>query len=55
MWYGERFLKEGFVDPKPLIKVFGKPMIYNVVKHLLQQQNNKNIIKYMCIFFVTRS
>jgi bifunctional N-acetylglucosamine-1-phosphate-uridyltransferase/glucosamine-1-phosphate-acetyltransferase GlmU-like protein len=29
---GERFVKEGYNDPKPLIDIDGKPMIYHVVK-----------------------
>ena len=31
---GSRFAKAGFADPKPLIKIFGKPMIEIVVDNL---------------------
>ena len=31
---GERFYKEGFTQPKPLISIFNKPMIYYVLDNL---------------------
>lgn len=31
---GSRFAKAGYKDPKPLIPVFGKPMIQTVVNNL---------------------
>ena len=31
---GSRFAKAGFKDPKPLIPIFGKPMIQLVVNNL---------------------
>lgn len=43
---GERFLKEGFIDPKPLIKVFNKTMIEYVIDNLSFNQNDKIFIIY---------
>jgi beta-phosphoglucomutase-like phosphatase (HAD superfamily)/choline kinase len=44
---GERFLKNGYNTPKPLIKIFGKPMILNLLDNLnLQDNDNIYIIYY---------
>jgi len=40
---GSRFLKAGYKDPKPLIDVFGKPMITQVIKNLIPMQDFKFI------------
>ncbi len=36
---GERFLKEGYKDPKPLIKVDGKPIIEHII-HMFPGEND---------------
>jgi beta-phosphoglucomutase-like phosphatase (HAD superfamily)/choline kinase len=44
---GERFLNEGYKDPKPLIKIFEKPMIFYVLDNLnLKEEDNIFIIYY---------
>ena len=45
---GERFLKEGFLNPKPLIRVFNKEIIFYVL-------DNLNIRKEDCIFIIYKS
>ncbi|MEM7381381.1 MAG: NTP transferase domain-containing protein [Bacteroidota bacterium] len=37
---GSRFVKEGYQDPKPLIKVSGKPMIVQAADHLPKAEKN---------------
>ncbi len=37
---GKRFLEAGYKDPKPLVKVNGKPMIIRAVSHLPQAEKN---------------
>ena len=38
--HGSRFSKKGYLNPKPLIDVDGKPMIIQAVKSLPQSTNN---------------
>ena len=40
---GSRFQKEGYKDPKPLIKIHGKPMIEVVINNLKPSCNHKFI------------
>lgn len=39
--YGSRFTSAGYKDPKPLIDVFGKPMIQAVIDNLRPQQPHR--------------
>ena len=41
---GERFSKCGYQDPKPLIPIFGKPMILHVIDHLSFGKDDQLII-----------
>lgn len=43
---GERFYKEGFNKPKPLINILSKPMIFHVIDRLVIQPNDKIFIIY---------
>ena len=43
---GERFAQEGWTEPKPLIHVFGKPMIFHVTDRLKLQ--NSDQISFIC-------
>jgi len=44
---GERFLQNGYKEPKPLINILGKPMIHYVLDNLnLSQEDNVFIIYY---------
>ena len=43
---GERFLKEGFNKPKPLIDILQKPMIFHVIDRLVIQPNDIIYIIY---------
>ena len=43
---GKRFSDEGYIYPKPLINVLGKPMIARVLRNLDQKYVNKVIIVY---------
>ena len=43
---GERFYKEGFDKPKPLINILEKPMIFHVIDRLQTQSNDKIFIIY---------
>jgi HAD superfamily hydrolase (TIGR01509 family) len=43
---GERFSKAGYNDPKPLIKIFGKPMILYVLDHLKMHNEDQIFIIY---------
>lgn len=43
---GERFVKEGFITPKPLIPIFNKCMIEYVIDNLVTTKNNKIFIIY---------
>ena len=44
---GDRFKVKGYKEPKPLIKVFDKPMIFNVLDNLtLSSEDNVFIIYY---------
>jgi HAD superfamily hydrolase (TIGR01509 family) len=43
---GERFYKEGFTQPKPLIGIFNKPMIYYVLDNLNLNADDKVFIIY---------
>ncbi len=40
---GSRFVKAGFTDPKPLISVYGHPMIEYVVKNITPAQEHRFI------------
>jgi len=47
---GERFLKNGYTEPKPLINILGKPMIYHVLDNLkITSDNDKIFIIYFNI------
>lgn len=41
---GERFYKEGFDKPKPLIKILSKPMIFHVIDRLVVEPYASQII-----------
>jgi NDP-sugar pyrophosphorylase family protein len=41
---GERFKKEGFIQPKPLIPILGKPMLYHLIDKLILNNDDKLII-----------
>jgi dTDP-glucose pyrophosphorylase len=43
---GERFRKEGYTDPKPLIKVLGKEILFHVIDNLNVCENDKIFIIY---------
>lgn len=43
---GERFFKEGFSKPKPLINILSKPMIFHVIDNLKLHFNDKLFIIY---------
>lgn len=43
---GERFTKEGYTLPKAMIPIHGKPMIANVIDHLLMQPDDNLILIY---------
>ena len=43
---GERFVKENYTEPKPLIKIFGKSMIFHVIDNLKLYPNDNLIIIY---------
>ena len=43
---GERFKKENYFEPKPLIKIFGKPMLFHVIDNLNIKSNDNLIIIY---------
>jgi len=43
---GERFRKEGYTDPKPLIKVLGKEILFHVIDNLNICENDKIFIIY---------
>lgn len=43
---GERFKKENYNEPKPLIKIFGKSMIFHVIDNLKLNSNDNLIIIY---------
>lgn len=43
---GERFIKEGYKHPKPLIKIFDKFMIEYVIDNLFIDENDKVFIIY---------
>ena len=43
---GERFLHSGYNDPKPLIDVFGKPMISHVLDNLFFAEEDRVFIIY---------
>jgi dTDP-glucose pyrophosphorylase len=43
---GERFRKEGYTDPKPLIKVLGKEILFHVIDNLNVCKNDKIFIIY---------
>src|SRR6185312_12461665 len=46
---GERFYKEGFTSPKPLITVFNKEMIFYVLDNLDITENDNIFIIYNVI------
>lgn len=59
---GSRFVKEGFVLPKPLIKVNGKPMVVNAVKSspgfeqiniavLAEHEEKNSLLKELDLFY----
>ena len=37
---GERFKKEGYIEPKPLIKILGKEMILHVIENLKLEKDD---------------
>jgi capsule biosynthesis phosphatase len=43
---GERFKNEGYNEPKPLIKIFGKAMIFHVIDNLNMTQEDNLIVIY---------
>jgi NDP-sugar pyrophosphorylase family protein len=43
---GERFKNDNYSMPKPLINIFGKPMILHVVDNLVLENNDKLYIIY---------
>ena len=43
---GERFYKNGFTQPKPLIAIFNKPMIYYVLDNLNLNADDKVFVIY---------
>ena len=43
---GDRFKKENYLEPKPLIKIFGKAMIFHVIDNLKLEDNDNLIIIY---------
>jgi len=43
---GENFKKDGYFKPKPLINIFGKPMIFFVIDSLSINENDNLIIIY---------
>jgi NDP-sugar pyrophosphorylase family protein len=43
---GERFKKEGYIKPKPLINIFGKPMIFHVIDNLNLSISDNLILIY---------
>ncbi len=38
---GERFKNDGYIDPKPLIKVLDKEILFHVIDNLFLNKNNK--------------
>lgn len=44
---GSRFAESGYILPKPLIEVKGKPMIYRVTENIAPQQEHRFI--YLCL------
>jgi len=43
---GERFKKDGYSSPKPLINIFGKPMIFYVIDNLFLKKEDNLIVIY---------
>lgn len=43
---GSRFTNEGYTQPKPLINVLGKPMIFHLIDNLKLQENDNIYIFY---------
>ena len=43
---GERFQKEGYLDPKPLIKVLNKEIIFYTIDNLCINKDDKVFIIY---------
>ena len=43
---GERFKRENYMEPKPLIHIFGKPMIFHVIDNLNLEPEDNLIIIY---------
>lgn len=43
---GERFVKEGYLQPKPLIKILNKEMIFYVLDNLELSKDDKIFIIY---------
>lgn len=48
---GERFYKDGYIVPKPLIKVFNKEIIFHLLDNL-QLHNNANSYKIFIIYHI---
>ena len=46
---GERFLQQGYNEPKPLISIFNKPMIFYVLENLKFEPNDEIYIIYYLI------
>ena len=42
---GLRFIKENFTEPKPLIKVSGKPMVFQTIDHLPKSDFNVFLLR----------
>ena len=51
---GTRFSQAGYVDPKPLIKIKGKPMIQKVVENLNIEANFIFIVQKNGYYFFPR-
>jgi dTDP-glucose pyrophosphorylase len=49
---GERFKNEGYLDPKPLIKVFGKEILFYVIDNLFLNDKNNNINRDINIYII---
>lgn len=43
---GERFKKDGYINPKPLINIFGKQMIFHVIDNISLKEEDNLIIIY---------
>ena len=44
--FGKRFKNDGYTTPKPLINIFGKPMIFYLIDNLYLKKDDNLIIIY---------